>query len=124
MTGTSPLHPAPRTRDIAATRHGVVLLAASVMPVMAIISLVPVLPLLMREFAGVEGSEFLVPIALTIPALCVALFSPVAGWLADRIGRKILLVSALVLYAACGIVPWFLDDLFQIIAARIALGMT
>ncbi|HBM04408.1 MAG TPA: MFS transporter, partial [Erythrobacter sp.] len=94
------------------------------MPVMAIISLVPVLPLLMREFAGVAGSEFLVPIALTIPALCVALFSPVAGWLADRIGRKILLVSALVLYAACGIVPWFLDDLFQIIAARIALGMT
>jgi len=124
MTSTSPLHPAPRTRDIAATRHGVVLLAASVMPVMAIISLVPVLPLLMREFAGVAGSEFLVPIALTIPALCVALFSPVAGWLADRIGRKILLVSALVLYAACGIVPWFLDDLFQIIAARIALGMT
>ena len=124
MTGTPPLHPAPRTRDIAATRHGVVLLAASVMPVMAIISLVPVLPLLMREFAGVAGSEFLVPIALTIPALCVALFSPVAGWLADRIGRKILLVSALVLYAACGIVPWFLDDLFQIIAARIALGMT
>ena len=26
MTGTPPLHPAPRTRDIAATRHGVVLL--------------------------------------------------------------------------------------------------
>lgn len=110
--------------ETAAARHGIVLLAASVMPVMAIISLVPVLPLLLREFARVEGSEFLVPIALTIPALCVAVFSPLAGWLADRIGRKKLLVFALVLYAGCGIIPWFLSDLFQIIAARIALGVT
>lgn len=107
----------------AGTAHGVVILAASVMPIMAIISLVPVLPLLMREFGAVEGAEFLVPMALTIPALCVAVFSPLAGWLSDRIGRKPLLVTALVLYAAFGIIPWFLTDLFQIIGARVALGI-
>lgn len=107
----------------AGTRQGIIILAASVMPIMAIISLVPVLPLLMREFASVTGSEFLVPMALTIPALCVALFAPVAGWLSDRLGRKTLLVTALLLYAAFGIVPWFLDDLFQIIGARVALGI-
>lgn len=104
--------------------QGVVLLLASVMPIMAIISLVPVLPLLMREFGGVPGSQFLVPMALTIPALCVAVFSPVAGWLSDKIGRKPLLVGALLLYAAFGILPWFLDNLFQIIGARVALGLT
>lgn len=107
----------------AGTRQGIIILAASVMPIMAIISLVPVLPLLMREFAPVTGSEFLVPMALTIPALCVALFSPVAGWLSDRLGRKNLLVTALLLYAAFGIIPWFLDDLFQIIGARVVLGI-
>lgn len=124
MTALSPSLSLSAGKETAAARHGVVLLAASIMPVMAIISLVPVLPLLMREFAGIEGSAFLVPIALTIPALCVAVFSPVAGWLADRLGRKRLLVGALILYAACGILPWFLADLFNIIAARIALGMT
>lgn len=113
---------AVRTRA-AGTPQGIVILAASVMPIMAIISLVPVLPLLMREFGGVTGSEFLVPMALTIPALCVAIFSPVAGWLSDRLGRKNLLVAALVLYAGFGIIPWFLTDLFQIIGARIALGI-
>ncbi|MFK8016846.1 MAG: MFS transporter [Gammaproteobacteria bacterium] len=108
----------------ASTKHGLILLLAAVMPPMAIISLVPVLPLLMREFNGVEGFQFLVPIAMTIPALCVALFSPVAGWISDRVGRKNLLVFALLLYAAIGIVPFFLTDLKQIIGARIGLGLT
>lgn len=62
------------TGKTAATRHGVILLITSVMPVMAIISLVPVLPLLMREFGAMPGAGMLVPIMMTVPALCVALF--------------------------------------------------
>lgn len=110
-------------KPTAETRHGVMVMVASVMPVMAIIALVPVLPLLLGEFAEVPGHAVLVPVVLTVPALCVALFSPVAGWLADRMGRKALLIGALLAYALFGIVPWFLDDLFQILAARIALGL-
>lgn len=112
------------TSRVAGTRQGIVLLFASIMPIMAIISLVPVLPLLMQEFGEVAGAEFLVPMALTIPALCVALLSPVAGRISDRKGRKTLLVASLLFYAAFGIIPWFLDDLFQIIGARVALGAT
>ena len=112
-----------QAKPTAGTRHGIMILATSIMPVMAIIALVPVLPMLLQEFASVKGHQFLVPIALTVPALCVALFSPVAGWLSDRLGRKNLLVAALLLYAAFGIIPWFLHDLTHIIAARIALGV-
>jgi MFS family permease len=107
----------------ATTRHGVILLMAAVMPIMAIISLVPVLPLLLQEFDTTPGSQFLVPIALTVPALCVALFSPLAGWLSDRVGRKKLLVTALLLYAAAGILPLILSDLSHIIASRVILGV-
>lgn len=107
----------------ASTKHGVILLLCAVMPIMAIISLVPVLPLLLEEFAATPGSEFLVPIALTIPALCVALFSPVAGWVSDKMGRKKLLVGALLIYAAAGSFPLFLTDLKQIIASRFVLGI-
>ena len=103
--------------------HGIILVLAAVMPAMAIISLVPVMPLLGREFGPVPNSKALIPIALTVPALCVALFSGPAGWLSDRIGRKMLLLFALLGYAAIGIVPYFLTDLKQIIGARIGLGI-
>ena len=108
----------------ATAKQGIILLLASVMPIMAINSLVAVLPLLLKEFGATPGSEFLVPIALTIPALCVALFSPLAGWLSDKIGRKTLLVWALLLYAILGFLPFLLNDLKQIIATRFALGIT
>lgn len=104
--------------------HGILVIFASVMPVMAIVSLIPVKPLLDQEFAAIAGSEFLVPAALTIPAFCLAVFSPAAGWLADRIGRKNLLVVSLLLYGGIGILPFFLTDLKHIIASRFALGIT
>ena len=51
------------------------------------------------------------------------LFSPAAGWISDRVGRKWLLVLGLVVYAALGVVPFFLSDLGAIIAARFGLGV-
>jgi Arabinose efflux permease len=103
--------------------HGIILLLSAVMPIMAVTSLIPVLPQLMCEFADVPGASALVPIALTIPALCVALFSPLAGWLSDKLGRKRLLVTALTTYALFGFLPWFLEDLGSIIVSRVLLGI-
>ncbi|KXI26743.1 MFS transporter [Paraglaciecola hydrolytica] len=115
--------PKIRTNNIASTQHGIILILAAVMPAMAIISLVPVLPLLLQEFASVKGYEFLVPIAMTVPALCVALFSPLAGWISDKAGRKSVLLYALLIYAAIGLLPYFLSELSHIIAARVVLGI-
>lgn len=117
----APISDAPN--KLATTKHGIILVLAAIMPAMAIISLVPVLPLLLQEFAAVKGAQFLVPIAMTVPALCVAVFSPFAGWISDKFGRKPVLISSLVIYALIGVVPFFLQNLFQIIAARVVLGV-
>ena len=85
--------------------HGIILVLAAIMPAMAIISLVPVMPLLCEEFASAPGGEALVPIALTIPALYEEIFSPFAGWLSDRISRKMLLFLSLLVCACIGTVP-------------------
>lgn len=111
-------------KNFASTKHGIILILAAIMPPMAIASLVPVLPLLMKEFGSIEGAKFLVPMALTIPALCVALFSPLAGWISDKAGRKPVLISALVVYGFVGLTPYFLTDLHQILISRIVLGIS
>lgn len=63
-----------------------------------------------EHFEGVAGSEALVPLVLTVPALSLALLAPFAGVVVDRLGRKRLLIVATVLYALFGTVPLWVDS--------------
>jgi MFS family permease len=102
---------------------GVSLLVSITLSVMAIVLLAPILPLLLAEFSTVPNHEYWVPMILTIPALCVAIFSPLAGILGDAFGRRRLLLWAFVAYALCGVMPVFLTDLTAILASRIGVGI-
>jgi MFS family permease len=106
----------------AGTLQGVLLLLPITMAVMGLIVLVPVVPRMMEHFAAVPGVQFLIPLMLTLPALCVALLAPVAGFVVDRFGRRRTLIGSLVLYAIAGIMPMFLDDLGAIIVSRVFVG--
>ncbi|MFT4190630.1 MAG: MFS transporter [Comamonas sp.] len=89
---------------------------------LAAIVVAPSLPQMQAHFANVPNVEFLVPVSLTIPGLLVALLSPLVGWLADRVGRKRMLVGATFAYGLLGVLPLFLDSLYAIIASRVGLG--
>lgn len=102
---------------------GLSLLIPITLSTMAIVLLAPILPGLLNEFSGIPAHEYWVPMILTVPALCVAIFSPVAGMLGDWFGRRRLLIWALVAYAAVGIAPVFLTDLTAIIISRIGVGL-
>jgi predicted MFS family arabinose efflux permease len=102
--------------------QGVLLLLPITMAVMGLIVLVPVLPAMMAQFRDVPGAEYLVPLMLTLPALCVAILSPVAGVIVDFFGRRRVCIVALIIYAIVGVMPIFLDDLMAIIASRAVLG--
>src|ERR1700733_8996639 len=106
----------------AGTWQGILLLLPITMAVMGVVILSPVLPRMQEHFRTVPGAEFLVPIALTIPALCIALLSPVAGAVVDLLGRRRTLIGALFLYAVIGMLPLVLDDLTTIIVSRVFLG--
>lgn len=103
---------------------GIALLLPITLSTMAIVLLAPILPALLAEFSQVPNFEYWVPMILTVPALCVALFSPVAGMLGDWFGRRRLLLWAFVGYAIVGIAPVFLTDLTAIIASRVLVGIT
>jgi MFS family permease len=100
----------------------VLLLLPITMAVMGLVVLVPVLPGMMAQFHDVPGVEYLVPLMLTLPALCVAALGPVAGIVVDAFGRRRTCIGALLIYAVVGMLPIFLDSLSTIIASRFVLG--
>lgn len=93
------------------------------MPILGALLIAPVLPKIQAHFAGVPRAEFLTPIALTIPSLMIATLALFAGAIVDKLGRKRVLVVALVLYGVCGIAPIWLDSLQAIIVSRAGLGI-
>jgi MFS family permease len=110
-------------RQAAGRREGLVLMLGSSLTIMGSVMVTPILPRLGAEFGPIEPrADLLVPLAITGPALAIALCAPLAGWLADRVGRKALLVVATLLYALLGALPAMLDNLPAIVGARLLFG--
>jgi predicted MFS family arabinose efflux permease len=104
--------------------QGMLLLLPVTMAVMGITVLTPIVHLLLEQFKNIPNHEYLVIGGiLTMPAIWVLLFSPVAGWLADRFGRRNLLLISMVVYAFVGMAPAFLDNLYAIILTRVGVGI-
>ncbi len=103
---------------------GLSLLIPITLSTMAIVLLAPILPQIMDEYKSVPNYQYWVPMVLTVPALCVAILSPVAGMLGDYFGRRKLLIGALAVYAVIGLAPIFLTDLTAIILSRLGVGIT
>ena len=99
------------------------LLLVSSLTIMSVITISPALPQMSADFASIENSDFLVKLILTIPALFIAIFSPITGRLIDRHGRLRLLWLALFIYAIAGSAGYFLNNLYHILISRAVLGM-
>ncbi|MEU8612319.1 MFS transporter [Actinoplanes sp. NPDC048791] len=99
------------------------LLAGSCLSVLGAVLIAPVLPQMTDHFAGVAGSEVLVPVVLTVPALFIGLAAPFAGFVVDAVDRKRLLIVAMVLYSVFGTAPLYLESLGAIIGSRVLVGL-
>ena len=111
-------------RQVAGAAQGWLLVAANCLPTLAIVSLVPNLPQLFQHFAGARWHEVLVPMIITMPSLCIAIFGPlVAGPLTDAWGRRRLLLVALAAYTILGLAPLLFQGLAAVIASRAVVGI-
>ncbi len=100
------------------------LLFVSSLTIMSVITISPALPQMAMVFSDVENAEFLVKLVLTLPALMIAVFSPITGRLIDRHGRLKILWLSLVLYAISGAAGYFLNNLYHILISRAVLGIS
>lgn len=91
---------------------------------MGFTTLTPALPRLLEHFADVPHVEILVPALATVPYLALAIFSPIIGAVSDRFGRRNLLLAAASVYGLSGVAPFFLDNLYAILATRFLVGVS
>lgn len=103
--------------------QGILLVSVGLLSTMAVVLLAPAVPAMMQAFAGVHGAQQLVVFSLTCPALCVALLSPFAGMIIDKVGRRKLLIASLIAYPIFGTAPLYLANLTDIIISRLGVGV-
>ena len=100
------------------------LLLVSCLTIMSVITISPALPQMTNEFSGVANGDFLVKLVLTLPALMIAIFSPITGRLIDKYGRLKILWLSLVLYALSGTGGFYLNNIYHILISRALLGLS
>jgi MFS transporter, ACDE family, multidrug resistance protein len=73
--------------------------------------LIPILPSISREL---KISSFQVSMIITVYSVIAILLIPIAGFLSDRFGRKVVIIPSLILASIggliCGLAAWFLND--------------
>lgn len=107
----------------AGTLQALALIVPVALSVMGAVLLAPIVPKLMAQFHDVPNARYWVPTLLSVPALCIALFSPFAGAVADRVGRRKLLMIAMAAYAGFGLAPLLLDSFVAIYLTRVGVGI-
>lgn len=92
----------------------------TLMAVLGVSSIIPALPDIMRGLHLGPVQIGLVISAFTLPGV---IFSPLVGILADRAGRKVILVPALFVFAGFGFACFFARTMEQLLVLRFLQGM-
>lgn len=117
-----PLARATPFSDSHAGRNATLLLV-STLTIMSGATISPSLPAIESHFAGSDNVEILTRLVLTLPALFIVICAPFAGGLADRFGRKPLLIAGALLYGLSGMSGLLTDSLAGLLVGRALLGV-
>ena len=103
--------------------QGIMLLLPITMSVAGITVFVATAALMVEHFKDLPNGEYLVQLLITMPAIWIVLFSPIAGWLADRYGRRRILLISMITYNFVGVAPFFLENIYVILLTRCGVGI-
>lgn len=96
------------------------MLLASMLMLMGGAAVAPALPLINAAF---PDQEFAVSLVITLPSLAVGCTGFILGGIADRFGKVRTLSASLIVFTACGVASFFLDDLSVILVMRFFVGV-
>jgi len=101
-----------------------VLLACASLTVMSGATIAPGLPGLVEHFKDYPEADFLSRLILTAPGLAIACSAALAGWVADKLGRRVLLQVGICVYILAGSAGIWVDDLIVLLVSRFILGIS
>jgi MFS family permease len=110
------------TIDLGITARVAVLIAAC-LPSFAIGGLGPVLPAIAAHFSQYPDIGALTRLMVSLIGATIVIGSPLIGMLADRYGRRSILLAGLLLYGCAGSVGFFLDNIYWLLVARAFVGL-
>lgn len=86
----------------------------------------PALPIIQKslEAEGATDIGLIVKMMVVLPNVFIAIFAPIFGMLAPKIGKLRLLFGALLVYAIAGSAGAFLPTIYHILVSRAILGIT
>jgi len=99
------------------------LLLASMLTVLSGAIVAPALPEINEAFENIPNSDLLTKLIVTLPALFIAIFSPLAGFIIDKFSKLPYFKFSLILYALSGSAGFVLDDIYLILISRALLGI-
>lgn len=100
------------------------ILPISGLPILFSLSVSSTLPILAQYFSYLPDSVFKLKLFVCSPGITTLLVAPVAGMIMDRFGRKPLLLFGLLLYwLAGGLVPFFFNSYYVLLAGRLCAGV-
>ncbi len=97
-----------------------IILLVTLMSVIGFTSIMPAIPEIMTDL-GVSASE--IGLVLTSFALAAMIVTPIAGMLADRLGRRQVLAPALLLFAGFGVACAFARNFEELLILRFLQGL-
>ena len=111
-------------RDLTLRPQGFTIVIAAFLPIIAIVAMGPAVPTMIAHFAHDPDAREAVPAMIGAPGLAMAILAPFAGLLADRFGRRRILLVSTAFYGVFGAAPLFLTSLDQIYWSRVLLGVS
>lgn len=97
-----------------------IVFAVTLMAVLGVSSIIPALPLMIETFGISPSSVGLIFTVFTLPGI---FFAPLAGIFADRLGRKKILIPALLLFGLAGPACFFITDFNTLLLLRFIQGI-
>ncbi len=114
-----PEHPAVQSNVM----RNITLLLLSTLTIMSGTVVSPSLPGMVVYFGSEPHISLFAQLILTIPAISIAASAPFVGILADRIGRRKLLLICVLVYGLAGSAGLYLNSIASLLVSRVILGV-